>query len=70
MTDLTDLEACLPRLVHAQLRTKMERTRVPERNYFETKLVSGGEFKIIKSAEFELKVHPDAIRGAITKKNG
>ena len=46
----------------------MERTRVPERNYFETKLVSGGEFKIIKSAEFEYKVHPDAIRGAITKK--
>ena len=44
LTDLTDLEACLPRLVHAQLRTRMERTRVPKRNYFETNLVSGGEF--------------------------
>ena len=33
LTDLMDFEACLPRLVHAQLRTRMERTRVPER-YF------------------------------------
>ena len=50
LTNLMDFEACLPRLVHAQLRTRMERTRVPERYFFETKLVSGGEFKIIKCA--------------------
>ena len=42
----------MPRLVRAQLRTRIERTRVPERNYFETKLVSGREFRIIKCAEF------------------
>ena len=38
--------------MYAQTGASTERTRVPETNYFKTKLVSGGEFRIIKCAQF------------------